>query len=185
MKNYWLSTHLIYLPTFSHRIKVEVGPLPKNTLTYPSCMVFSSVTELRASARIGRNAILTSFVNALLSISAIKAPEGFNVECYVKRNSPHSSIEQQCKVSALSKRFEVRVRFNFFGLHIICSTPPSPSPAENALLSFSLMCAASTSTSTQALTKLKNKDIPQQPPFKNPIAGVGLHDPQIFQSSNI
>ncbi len=109
MKDYWLSTHLIHLPTFSHRITVEVGPLPKNTLTYPSCMVFNSVTELRASARIGRNAALTSFLNALLSIPAIKAPDGFNVECYVKRSSQHSPIEQQCKVSSLSKRFAVRM----------------------------------------------------------------------------
>ncbi len=79
-------------------------------LTYPSCMVFNSVTELRASARVGRDGILASFINGLLSMPVLKAQEGFNAEDYLKRSSQSSIEGQQCKASALSKRFEVWVR---------------------------------------------------------------------------
>ncbi len=127
MRKYWLSTHLIHLPPYSHRIKVEVGPEPKNTLTYPSCMVFNSVTELRASARIGRDTILVSFITGLLSMPVLKAQEGFKVEDYVKRSSQSSIEGQQCKSSALSKRFEVRI-IGFTYCYLFHTTASSPNP---------------------------------------------------------
>ncbi len=150
MKNYWLSTHLIHLPNFSHRIKVEVGPQPKNTLTYPSCMVFNSVTELRASARIGRDAILISFINALLSMPVVKAPQGFNSEDHVKRSS-HSSREeqQQCERSALTKRFEVWIKIFVLILHIssvalphVCTPTLNPNPLQRIHFFHSHCCVA-------------------------------------------